>query len=641
MATQQEKKFEEKDAQATEPAGQVNVDDEQLLQELLEQMALEQAMAPPEQEKKQEGGSDASGDLEASLPEPAEGSCAQNDVSAESASTDANASTGPNLTQKYKLLHETLDKHRSLGDIYLKRQDQKTIDAFHRLDREISEQLEALVTEMKAQGVPVPDAPGSSTEPGLDRPDAAAQPTGSVSSRQQAPKPQRTLHQGRIASAVSNMPADAYQHVFPKEDQQYILFMFSHLDGHPKSSRPCFMLGPVAASRAEIETKIPEFRDLRPNFTLMLAPMRTNQIVTMEKHMRDREYLARRMSKIVELHKRRVDLNNRMFQKRIEDALALSEEAKQRKGPVPEKEVVSKVQKIEEKRQKMADQQGYKPRKTDIHQRDLQRRKVEEMQKRLEEEYEREGAKGTVSTEHLEISGAEGCRYPEQLKDPRYSYAVVIIVLDQPREGPVQTVSPIDEFVFHVLQCFEQEEEAQHYAVHFAGKQLLDFEPLVVPLYEWIDPFEAYRNLDQATEEGWHPQLTDTLNKPKIDRKRMEQFQNYCKQAGLDLPVTEIHPDGTVKGKDAYGEDLRFKEHHSPGGEAYKEVEGLTIGRGTDPTTRAPVSLLPSTVTNENESDSDDEDAMEENAAFEEQAQGHGMFDEEGFECERLDEEDT
>lgn len=552
--------------------------DEELLNEVLEHMQLEQAMAiPPEAslaDEVEEEGSSESRLCQDQVQKPvgAEESGQSDEGQNESAGKQ------PNYQDKYKVLGRTLQKHRRLGELYLKRQDDKTVTAYHKLEKDIVGMMEKLEEEMQERAIPVPDVG-------------------------EKPK-QRTVHKDSVKESVSQMPADAYQHEFPKKDQNFLLYMFSHLDGRPKSAKPCFMLGGVTKDVQEVKSLGQAVHKQRPALSVYMGQMRSNQLITMQERLGNRDYVQQRMHKIVDLHKKRVQLNNAMFRRRINDALHLSEEAKKRKGPVSEEKVINQVKNIEERRQKAAMKQGYRPRKTDLEMRDRMREKIMEMQKGVEEECQR--VEETGKGKEKERSKSQEHQFPASLKNDQYQYAVVVIVLDQPREGPVQTASPIDEFILHVLQCFETEEEAMHFAVHYAGKQLNDFEPLVVPMYQWIDPYTAYENLHEAAEEGWNPEMTETLNKPKLDKRRMDAFKNYCEQAGLDLPVTEVHPDGNVRGKDAYGEDLRFREYTTPSGKVIREVEGVSVGRQEDPTTRGTASILPPRSLDEDEEENED-----------------------------------
>lgn len=131
-------------------------------------------------------------------------------------------------------------------------------------------------------------------------------------------------------------------------------------------------------------------------------------------------------------------------------------------------------------------------------------------------------------------------------------FAVIVFILDEGTKYEEDR-----EPIFVWLASFDTIQECKSYIEDTAKDKVKDYDMYAVDMYEWLDPTVLEKNKDELNESYRNPELNKVMRRRKIEKNRVKSFQEWCKESGIETPVTEITRDGKVSGNDMRGGKVR------------------------------------------------------------------------------------
>jgi hypothetical protein len=133
-------------------------------------------------------------------------------------------------------------------------------------------------------------------------------------------------------------------------------------------------------------------------------------------------------------------------------------------------------------------------------------------------------------------SGADDV--PSCLVRRKQDYLVISFIRDTTPAVKKKRDDPEPAFI--VWRFFATYDMAKEWGKTLGRRYILDYDTEIVDTYEWLFP----ENVDRSqVQESWsHPEQNKILSQTKAEPERVKDFEQWCKNKGIETPVTEVFP---------------------------------------------------------------------------------------------------
>lgn len=148
-----------------------------------------------------------------------------------------------------------------------------------------------------------------------------------------------------------------------------------------------------------------------------------------------------------------------------------------------------------------------------------------------------ESAPLSVSERHVEVTRASSSA---QVRGQEC--AVISVIRDNLPSTLRGETAP--EPVVIVWRAFSSENDAVDFIRSSASQHVTTLNLDVVSMYEWL--FPEHVDSDKIKEAYRDPEQDQIMNQRKASQRSVNLFENFCKQEGITMPVTEVSVDPTT-----------------------------------------------------------------------------------------------